>query len=53
MVGYLPTQHIQREGGYEAGRAMLWSALPTMYAETLEERLVEGMRRLVQRTLKR
>jgi hypothetical protein len=47
MVGYLPTQRIQREGGYEAGRAMLWSPLPTMYAETLEERLVEAVRRLV------
>jgi hypothetical protein len=50
MFGYLPTQRIQREGGYEAGRAMLWSALPGPFTETVEERVVETVRRLVEET---
>lgn len=47
MFGYLPTRQVQREGGYEGGRATLWSALPTALAETAEERVVEAVRRLV------
>ena len=50
MFGYLPTRRIQREGGYEGGRAMLWSALPGPFTETVEERVVEAVRRLVVET---
>jgi hypothetical protein len=50
MFGYVPTRRIQREGGYEGGRAMLWSALPGPFTETVEERVVEAVRRLVAET---
>lgn len=47
MFGYLPTQRVQQTGGYEAGRATLWSALPTPLDETAEARVVEVARRLI------
>ena len=47
MFGYLPTQAVQREGGYEGGRAALWSAVPTPLADTAEARVVDAVRRLV------
>jgi neutral ceramidase len=47
MFGYLPTRKVQEEGGYEGGRATLWSALPAPLAETAEERVVETVHRLV------
>jgi hypothetical protein len=50
MFGYVPTRRIQREGGYEGGRAMLWSALPGPFTESVEERVVEAVRRLVGET---
>lgn len=50
MFGYVPTRRIQREGGYEGRRAMLWSALPGPFTETVEERVVEAVRRLVGET---
>lgn len=46
MFGYLPTQTVQREGGYEGGRAALWSAVPAPVATTSEERIVTAVRRL-------
>ena len=39
MFGYLPSRRVQREGGYEGGRALLWSALPGPFTETVEERI--------------
>jgi hypothetical protein len=48
MFGYLPTRQVQHEGGYEGGRAVLWSARPAPLAETSELRVVETVRRLVQ-----
>ncbi len=50
MFGYLPTQRVQREGGYEGGRAALWSALPAALADSAEVRVVAAVRRLVGRT---
>ena len=47
MFGYLPTVRVQREGGYEAGRAMLWSALPMPFTETAEQRVTDAAARLV------
>jgi hypothetical protein len=45
--GYLPTRRVLREGGYEGTRSLLWSALPTPFMETTEERVIESCRRLV------
>ena len=50
MFGYLPTQRIQLEGGYEGGRANLWSWIPAPFDQTVEERVVEVVRRLVRST---
>jgi hypothetical protein len=47
MFGYLPTRRVIQEGGYEGGRASLWSGLPTPLAESAEDRVVEIVRRLV------
>jgi hypothetical protein len=47
MFGYLPTRRILLEGGYEGGRAILWSALPAPFDESVEGRVLEAVRRLV------
>ena len=49
MFGYLPTRQVQQEGGYEGGRAALWSALPAALAGSAEERVVAAVGRLVGR----
>lgn len=47
MFGYLPTRRVQQEGGYEGGRAALWSALPGPVAESSEVRTIAAVHRLV------
>jgi hypothetical protein len=47
MFGYLPTRRVLREGGYEGGRALLWSALPAPFTEAAEEQVMQTVRRLV------
>jgi hypothetical protein len=49
MFGYLPTRRVQAEGGYEAGRANLWSAIPAPFTEDVEDRITAAIRRLVER----
>jgi hypothetical protein len=50
MFGYLPTRRVQREGGYEGGRANLWSAIPAPFTEDVEDLITDAVRRLVQKT---
>jgi hypothetical protein len=50
MFGYLPTRRVQREGGYEGGRANLWSAIPAPFTEEVEDLITDAVRRLVQKT---
>ena len=47
MYGYVPTRRIQLEGGYEGGRANLWSWVPAPFDETVETRMIDAVRRLV------
>jgi hypothetical protein len=47
MFGYLPTRRIQQEGGYEGGRAYLWSSIPTPFTDDVEDRVTETVCRLV------
>jgi hypothetical protein len=47
MFGYVPTRRIQLEGGYEGGRANLWSWVPAPFDETVEPRVVDAVHRLV------
>jgi neutral ceramidase len=46
VFGYLPSLRVLREGGYEAGGAMLWGALPGPFTETVEERVVSKIHEL-------
>ena len=47
MFGYLPTRRIQLEGGYEGGRANLWSWLPSPWTDDVEQRVTDAIVRLV------
>jgi hypothetical protein len=49
MFGYLPTRRVQREGGYEGGRANLWSAIPAPFTEEVEDLITDAVRRQVQK----
>jgi hypothetical protein len=49
MFGYVPTRRIQQEGGYEGGRANLWSWLPSPWTDDVEDRLTAAVRQLVAR----
>ena len=49
MFGYLPTRRVQAEGGYEGGRANLWSWIPAPFTDDVEDRITAAVRRLVDR----
>jgi neutral ceramidase len=49
MYGYLPTRRVQLEGGYEGGRANLWSWVPAPWTDDVEDRVTDGIRLLVAR----
>jgi hypothetical protein len=48
MFGYLPTQRVQAEGGYEGGRANLWSWIPAPFTDEVEDRISLAVQRLVE-----
>jgi len=45
--GYLPTWKVLKEGGYEGGEAMIGMPHPGPFTETVEQRVLDGVRRLV------
>ena len=47
MFGYIPTRRIQQEGGYEGGRATLWSWVPSPWTSDIEDRITAAVDRLV------
>jgi neutral ceramidase len=47
MFGYVPTRRVQAEGGYEGGRANLWSWVPAPFTDDVEERVTSAVRELV------
>jgi hypothetical protein len=49
MYGYVPTLQVQREGGYEGGRANLWSWLPSPWTEIVEKTVIDATRHIVKR----
>ena len=49
MFGYVPTRRIQREGGYEGGRANLWSSVPAPFTEEVEDAVAAAVSRVVGR----
>lgn len=48
VFGYLPSLRVLREGGYEGGGAMIYSAYPGPFTESVEERLIGKVRELVE-----
>jgi hypothetical protein len=49
VFGYVPSLRVLKEGGYEGGGAMRFSAFPGPFAPTVEERIVAKVHELVQR----
>ena len=47
VFGYVPSVRVLKEGGYEAGGAMLYTPLPGPFAESVEQRIMENVHRLV------
>ena len=52
MFGYVPTRRVQAEGGYEGGRANLWSWIPAPFTDDVEDRITAAVRRLIDRVSK-
>jgi hypothetical protein len=49
VFGYLPSQRVLKEGGYEGGGAMVYSQYPGPFAESVEERVISKALELVQK----
>ena len=47
VFGYLPSQRVLREGGYEGGDAMIYYGRPGPFADNVEEIIIGEVRRLV------
>lgn len=47
--GYIPSERILREGGYEGSDSQIYFGQPSAFAEGVERRLVEGVNQLVHR----
>jgi hypothetical protein len=46
MFCYVPTRRMQAEGGYEGGRATLWSWVPGPFTDDVEDRVSAGIRQV-------
>ncbi len=46
VFGYLPSARVLAEGGYEAGGAMLYGPLPGPFTDTVQQRVMAGVRRV-------
>lgn len=49
VFGYVPSRRVLLEGGYEGGGAMRYTTLPGPFAPSVEQRIVEGVRTLVEK----
>ncbi|MBI1903942.1 MAG: neutral/alkaline non-lysosomal ceramidase N-terminal domain-containing protein [Planctomycetia bacterium] len=52
VFAYLPSQRVLREGGYEGRDGIIHQLTPTPFAETVEERVMGGISRLVEKVSK-
>jgi len=50
VFGYIPSVRILKEGGYEAGGAMLYTPLPGPFAPSVEQRIVKTVHELTRET---
>lgn len=47
VFGYLPSERILQEGGYEAGDAMRYTTFPGRFDTSVESRIMDGIHQLV------
>jgi neutral ceramidase len=47
VMAYIPSRRVLSEGGYEGGGAMVYYSLPSPWAPSVEERIIEGVRAVV------
>ena len=47
VFGYLPSERILQEGGYEAGEAMRYTTFPGPFDTSVESRIMDGIHQLV------
>lgn len=50
VFGYVPSQRVLKEGGYEAGGAMTYTSFPGPFADDVEERLMSTIHGLLKAT---
>lgn len=50
VFGYVPSLRVLKEGGYEGGGAMLYTSFPGPFAESIEDRIIGQVERLLQTT---
>lgn len=50
VFGYVPSQRVLKEGGYEGGGAMLYTSFPGPFADDVEERLMTAIHKLLRAT---
>lgn len=48
VFGYLPSERVLREGGYEGGGAMRYTQYPGPFAAGVEKRIVGAVKALLQ-----
>jgi hypothetical protein len=44
-MAYIPSRRVLVEGGYEGAGAMLYYGLPATWAESVEEKIIDAVRR--------
>jgi hypothetical protein len=47
VFGYVPSERVLQEGGYEGGGAMLYTPWPGPFAPSVEQRLIRTVHELV------
>jgi hypothetical protein len=47
VMAYIPSRRVLAEGGYEGAGAMLYYGLPATWAESVEEKIIDAVRRVV------
>jgi hypothetical protein len=48
VMGYIPSRRVQREGGYEAGDALLYFSQPGWFTEEVEDIVMGAARRVLE-----
>ena len=53
LPGYIPSRRIWREGGYEAGDAMVFFGLPNRFSDEVEQRVIDAVQQVIPDTFRR